>query len=552
MGMPRLASALAVPAWAACLCHGCSAADSRGLPARASDGASEGAVESAFEGGTDGTPDAGASQDAGVAPLGRAFVHLFEWRWTDVAKECALFLGPKGFAAVQVSPPSEHAILAGYPWWQRYQTVDYALDRSRSGTREEFAAMVQACAAAGVDVYVDAVINHMTAQTTGTGSNGTRYQKYAYTGLYDANDFHQPTCQIVQSDYTDSADHVRRCELDGLADLDTGADRVRSAIAGYLIALVEIGVRGFRIDAAKHISPDDLDAILGKVADGTRDRPPPYSFFEVIDPGGEAVHATDYLGVGAAAGETVGVTEFKYGPAVGGAFLGGGAEKLALLSDLGSPAWGLLPSGRAVAFTNNHDTQRAAAIFYQDAPYYDLANVFLLAWPYGYPSIMSGYAFDRSTQQGRDQGPPSDGQGNTTPVYGAGDAPSCAPVPASAPPGTWTCEHRSRSVANMVAFRRATASAPTVSNWWTDGSNQIAFGRGDRGFVVINREDSALSRTFQTGLRPGSYCDVVGGDFVGGACTGTSIAVGTDGSAAITVPANHAVAIHAEAVSPSP
>ena len=38
-----------------------------------------------------------------------------------------------------------------------------------------------------------------------------------------------------------------------------------------------------------------------------------------------------------------------------------------------------------------------SAIYYKDAPYFDLANVFMLAWPYGYPSIMSSYAFDRAT-----------------------------------------------------------------------------------------------------------------------------------------------------------
>src|SRR6516162_6295769 len=106
---------------------------------------------------------------------GAVFVHLFEWRWTDVAKECEAYLGPAGFAAVQVSPPSEHAVLPGYPWWQRYQTVGYELDESRSGTADEFRDMVRRCAAVGVAIYVDAVINHTTGQASGTGSHGTRF-----------------------------------------------------------------------------------------------------------------------------------------------------------------------------------------------------------------------------------------------------------------------------------------------------------------------------------------------------------------------------------------
>lgn len=32
-------------------------------------------------------------------------VHLFEWKWKDIAVECERFLGPKGFGGVQVSAP---------------------------------------------------------------------------------------------------------------------------------------------------------------------------------------------------------------------------------------------------------------------------------------------------------------------------------------------------------------------------------------------------------------------------------------------------------------
>ena len=37
-----------------------------------------------------------------------AYINMFEWPWDDIAKECTNFLGPKGFKAVQVSPPNEH------------------------------------------------------------------------------------------------------------------------------------------------------------------------------------------------------------------------------------------------------------------------------------------------------------------------------------------------------------------------------------------------------------------------------------------------------------
>jgi alpha-amylase len=471
------------------------------------------------------------------------FVHLFEWTWRDVAAECESFLGPKGFAAVQVSPPSEHAVLSGNPWWERYQTVGYTLDRSRSGTRAEFVDMVQRCARAGVGIYVDAVINHMTGQASGVGSNGTQFTKYSYPGLYAPADFHTPTCTIMPADYASSAENVQNCELVGLADLDTGDESVRRKIADYLILLVQIGVRGFRFDAAKHMAPADLDAIVGKVNAAVLPVVP-YYFFEIIDYGGEAVHREDYLAVGQSAHAFLDITEFKYG-SVGDYFLNRMATKLAGLSGLNEPAWGLLPSARAVVFTNNHDTQRATAIYYKDAPYLDLANAFMLAFPYGHPSVMSSFAFDRATQAGRDSGPLSDAAGHTTAVYAAG-MPRCSSAPGSAEPGEWVCEHRARAVANMVAFRRVAGESPVV-NFWDNGANQIAFGRGAMGFVVINREDAPLVRAFQTGLAKGKYCDVIGGDFLAGACGGVTVEVDTMGIANVAVPRNTVVALHVEA-----
>jgi alpha-amylase len=276
---------------------------------------------------------------------------------------------------------------------------------------------------------------------------------------------------------------------------------------------------------------------LSEVASKVGPANTPYYFFEVIDYGGEAIHASDYFDVGRASGSVVDITEFRYS-AVGAAFLGSGA-KLNSLKDLGNA---LIPSEHAVVFTNNHDTERASAIYYKD-PQNELATVFMLAWPYGYPSIMSSYAFDRSTPAGRDQGPPSDSAGHTSDV-------SCAASPATAPAGSWVCEHRSRAAANMVAFRTATAVAPTVTDWWDNGANQIAFGRGNLGFVVINREDTALTRSFTTHLPDGRYCDVVGGDFTTGTCSGAVVTVDASGTATVTLAPNTALAIHVAAKLP--
>ncbi len=455
----------------------------------------------------------GRLPEASATPPGDrdVIVHLFEWKWTDVARECTAHLGPKGFGGVQVSPPQEHVVLpgSGHPWWQRYQPVSYQLT-SRGGTRAQFAAMVTTCHTAGVKVYVDAVINHMAGDSSGTGSGGSPYSHYNYPGTYQTQDFHH--CGRNGNDdivnYRDRWE-VQNCELVDLSDLDTGAEYVRGRIATYLNDLLSLGVDGLRIDGAKHIAAADVANIVSRLSR------PAYVYQEVIFGDGEPILPSEYRGSGD-------LLEFRYGRDLGRIFRTG---KLAWFHDLGE-AWGYEPTGKAVTFVDNHDTQRDGGdiLTYKDGQLYTLANVFQLAWPYGSPKLMSSYAFSA-----RDTGPPSDGAGRTNDV-------TCFS-------GGWVCEHRWRPVTNMVGFRNAVRGTGTA-NWWSNGENQVAFSRGTRGFLALSREGGALSRTFHTGLPAGTYCDVLHGDLAAGSCTGPTVTVGVNGSASLTVAALDAVALH--------
>src|SRR6478735_3567371 len=78
----------------------------------AADGGGD-AVVALVDAGTE-TPvgDAPTEASAGDAPAvihlappgpGAVLAHLFEWRWTDIARECEAYLGPAGFTGVQIS-----------------------------------------------------------------------------------------------------------------------------------------------------------------------------------------------------------------------------------------------------------------------------------------------------------------------------------------------------------------------------------------------------------------------------------------------------------------
>jgi alpha-amylase len=455
-------------------------------------------------------PAVGALPAHATVPGSRQVIaNLFEWNWPSVSAECRDFLGPHGYGYVQVSPPQEH--VRGLEWWVAYQPVSYRIE-SRKGTRAQFAAMVTACHQAGVGVIVDAVINHMANEDkSGPGWAGQTWSHYDYPGTYQVQDFHH--CGHNGNDdivnYNDRYE-VQNCELVNLADLDTGAGYVRDRLAGYLNDLLSLGADGFRLDASKHMPAADIAAIKARLSR------PAYLVQEVIYGAGEPITPAEYTGNGD-------VHEFRYGKDLARVFRN---EKLAYLNNFGE-AWGYLPSASAVPFIDNHDTQRdtPGVLTYRDNGIYALANAFMLAWPYGSPTVMSSYEFSN-----RDQGPPSDASGRTT--------------NATCFTGGWRCEHRWLVIANMVGFRNAVAGTPVV-NWYDNGNNHIAFGRGSAGYLTINDEDSAITgRSYHSNLPAGRYCDVIHGERTGSSCTGPVITVDAGGWFPADIAAHDAVALH--------
>ncbi|CAF0865526.1 unnamed protein product, partial [Didymodactylos carnosus] len=318
-------------------------------------------------------------------------VHLFEWKWADIAAECERFLGPKGFSGVQVSPPNEHALIDRRPWWQRYQPVSYKLI-SRSGNEQQFIDMVNRCNAAGVRIYVDAVINHMAAGGN-QGSGGSSYNPGSkdFPGVpFSAWDFNDGLCRTGSGNIENygDADQVRNCKLVGLPDLALSKDYVVGKIVDYMNRLINIGVAGFRVDAAKHMWPHELNTIISKLNNlpqqtfGSGKRP--FIYFEVIDLGGEPIKNTDYTGMGR-------VSEFKYGKFLSEVVKKKFGQKLKYLSNFGT-GWGMIPDGDAQIFIDNHDNQRGHGaggeiLTFFESRAYKIGTAFMLSWPYAFIAI---------------------------------------------------------------------------------------------------------------------------------------------------------------------
>ncbi|KAG8722066.1 hypothetical protein FRC08_007487 [Ceratobasidium sp. 394] len=437
---------------------------------------------------------------------------MFEWTWDSVAAECKAFLGPAGYGYVQVSPAAEH--ITGSEWSSDYSPVSYTLT-SKHGNRAQYQNMVQTCQAAGVGVIQDTIFNHMSGSGIRMGVGGSNYTHYVYPGIYQYQDFHhcglEPDDNIVNYN---SRVEVQTCQLDTLADLATETEWVRAKLAYYANDLISLGVTGLRLDAAKHIASDDINNILSRLSKKV------YITQEVTYDPGSPILPTEYVKNGD-------VQEFRYTKNLKNAFTT--SAGIAGLNGAENNGW--LASSAANVFVSNHDTERTGDSLNYNSPsnIYTLAMVFSLSYPYGTPTILSSFSFSQTSD-----GPPNGGAGTCS---GSGGS------------NGWLCQHRWAAVAGMIPFFNAVQGA-TLTNWQTGTAQQIAFGRGSIGFVIINNENSEWVGRFATSIPSGLYCNVVAGPSSSGTCTGASYTV-TGGGLTTTVPARSAIAIYTGALAKS-
>ncbi len=449
----------------------------------------------------------------GLPPKG-VIVTAFQQNWRSIAKECKETYGPEGVKYVQVSPPEDH--IKGKAWWTSYQPVSYNLN-SKLGTEAEFKNMITACKAAKVGIIVDAVINHTTGagnkDTVGVG--GSKYdaanQSYPDAG-YTKDDFHQIDKDIYT--YRD-AQVVWNYRLVGLLDLDTSKPHVQQILGNYFAKLLKMGVAGFRVDAVKHIAPNEMKAIKKAASEASGIKPENIWWMQetIGDSNGAKENQPDkYVGTGE-------VDEFEYSYRLRNYF-SGSIDNLKHITD------GLIPNKSAAIFVTNWDTERdnaTSVLTYKDGKLYELANAFMLAYPYGTPNVYSGYKFSE-----RDEGAP-------------GATETSVPDASCGKDSKWQCTQRWTSIRGMIGFYNAVKDTK-VTKWQDDESNNIAFSRGNKGFFAINNGDKQNDVKYDTDLSDGEYCNV----YASKTCDKTVTISG--GKVETTIPAHSAVALHIKAV----
>lgn len=466
-------------------------------------------------------------------------VQMFEWSWNDLATECTQFLGPQGFGAIQISPPQASKVTS--TWWGVYQPVNYVNLTSKFGTQSQLQSMINTCHAAGVRVYADIVVNQMAADS-GTATDGSTWNSATLAYPYfSSGDFHA-ACDIQSADYNSAAgrSNVQNCRLSGMPDLNSESSYVRGQVVNYLDALLTLGVDGFRIDAAKHQAASSLQAIMSSVksSHATTNQGEAIWVTQEIVPDGEVIRS-DYFPIGT-------INEFQFTYAMRDAFRNAnGSSPSTIPTMMGTwnnwgGTWGFMQPANATVFVDNWDTERnggsldasnytGATNDTQGSHRYDLANIFMLAQGYGEAQLQSGFRFSNNDQDRPSASPYSNGVAQIN--------------------VNWDFVHRWGDIYPMVKFRSA-ARNQAQANWVTGSTNQVAFSRGNVGFVALNNSTSAWSRSFYTALPAGTYCNIVHGlkNAAGTACTSDSVTVDASGNATIIVPADGGSTVPAVAI----
>lgn len=477
-------------------------------------------------------------------------VHLFEWRWDDIAKECEQTLGPAGISAVQISPATEHTL--GDSWTVRYQPVSYRLD-SRSGNAEQFASMVQRCRAAGVNIMADVILNHMAGPfgsnkdvTKACGATvdtdelttqkcmgwaGSEYKNRQFPHMqfadgheqeYDRSSFHHfPGNDLSNCGLPPWTNNNRLCDFQGLPDLNTERIAVQKMLSHFLLTLYEMGVTMLRIDAAMMIYPESVAMIL-------QDIPWEYIMQEYYPNSysNDAITGKKAATMGAA-------TDFTFGWRVAQIILDSGSSRDHKWVDRSNKYGELLklhrgtyegssgyqwskspyPSDGAVIFLDNHDTQRerwkehphlnpvcgwdgsnigSCRVIYKHGQTYLQAMRYMLMWPYREKGIavqlLSSYSFDTFYE-----GPPcvqEDSLHDMACTVKCRAAPTTSPINASEDKhGEWVCEHRWPGVLALSRLRQLLIESKKfkVHDTTDDHEGNIAFNIGRSAFVAMSR-----------------------------------------------------------------
>ena len=205
---------------------------------------------------------ADGSQYAQDTIQGSNVLHCFNWTYNNIRANLA-DIAEAGYTAVQTSPVQQakdyspsYTTLGG-EWWKLYQPLTLSVAASGTsylGSPNELRMLCQEADEYGIKIIADIVANHVA-------NNGTEGGGYDLVHHDVEEDLQDESYYHTSKDYISDAN--RRTMTQNhmkMPDLNTGDDYIQERVLGLLKECVDLGVDGFRFDAAKHIELPTDDA----------------------------------------------------------------------------------------------------------------------------------------------------------------------------------------------------------------------------------------------------------------------------------------------------
>lgn len=165
-------------------------------------------------------------------------LHLFRWRIADIINVLPK-VQEQGFNAIQISPLQE--CREGGEWWKLYQNLSYRIG-NQLGSAEELHKLCVEAETYGIEIIADVLLHNVASK------NGTDIHPYVDPKIaqYVVKDL--PECKDYEDRYQTT--HLRV----GLPTVNYWLPEVQIMHFNMLEEYYNIGVKGFRIDQAKHFA----------------------------------------------------------------------------------------------------------------------------------------------------------------------------------------------------------------------------------------------------------------------------------------------------------
>lgn len=179
-------------------------------------------------------------------------LHAFNWSYNDIKDNLAL-ISEAGFKTIQTSPVQQPKA-GGAAWWAMYQPVSFSIATSSPlGTKDELISLCSEADKYGIKIITDIVFNHM-ATNGEVDANGLPVVD-PEVNIYEPEIYEKRNETFHNNKNVSNGGSTTQL-YDGLPDLNTSNALVQDRALSLLKECIDVGIDGFRFDAAKHIETE--------------------------------------------------------------------------------------------------------------------------------------------------------------------------------------------------------------------------------------------------------------------------------------------------------